>query len=179
MERLNAIFDSFKEDQDPASMTEDFVPKPMTSEEKDFLLSQLHVSAPSELKTRYIDLIVKYHDICSKGKFDLGRTDVIEHKVSMKTEEPIHTRQFRIPLEHRQTIYDWVDELLKKGAIEVSRSRFNSPIFLVPKPHGHDMRAVLDFRAVNLIYVPDRYTCLLYTSPSPRDLSTSRMPSSA
>ena len=24
-----------------------------------------------------------------------------------------------------------------------------------------------------------RYTCLLYTSPSPRDLSTSRMPSSA
>ena len=26
---------------------------------------------------------------------------------------------------------------------------------------------------------PDGYTCLLYTSPSPRDLSTSRMPSSA
>ena len=25
----------------------------------------------------------------------------------------------------------------------------------------------------------DQYTCLLYTSPSPRDLSTSRMPSSA
>ena len=58
-------------------------------------------------------------------------------------------------MEHRQTIYDWVDELLKKGAIEVSRSRFNSPIFLVP---GHGMRAVLDFRAVNLNSVPDRYT---------------------
>ena len=26
---------------------------------------------------------------------------------------------------------------------------------------------------------PPTYTCLLYTSPSPRDLSTSRMPSSA
>ena len=26
---------------------------------------------------------------------------------------------------------------------------------------------------------PVHYTCLLYTSPSPRDLSTSRMPSSA
>ena len=25
----------------------------------------------------------------------------------------------------------------------------------------------------------DKFTCLLYTSPSPRDLSTSRMPSSA
>ena len=51
-----------------------------------------------------------------------------------------------------------MDELLKKGAIEVSRSWFNSPIFLVPKPHGHGMRAVLDFRAVNLNSVPDRYT---------------------
>mgnify|MGYP003324666249 CR=1 FL=1 len=27
--------------------------------------------------------------------------------------------------------------------------------------------------------VADHYACLLYTSPSPRDLSTSRMPSSA
>ena len=94
----------------------------MTSEEKYFLLSHFNVSAPSEWKARYMDLVVKYHDVCSKGKFDLGRTDVIEHKVCMKIEEPIHTRQFRIPLEHRQTIYDWVDELLKKGAIEVSRS---------------------------------------------------------
>ena len=28
-------------------------------------------------------------------------------------------------------------------------------------------------------FVTSWYTCLLYTSPSPRDLSTSRMPSSA
>ena len=27
--------------------------------------------------------------------------------------------------------------------------------------------------------IPEAYGCLLYTSPSPRDLSTSRMPSSA
>ena len=30
-----------------------------------------------------------------------------------------------------------------------------------------------------LINIVDQYSCLLYTSPSPRDLSTSRMPSSA
>ena len=30
------------------------------------------------------------------------------------------------------------------------------------------------------VWIPNnRYACLLYTSPSPRDLSTSRMPSSA
>ena len=36
-------------------------------------------------------------------------------------------------------------------------------------------------RVVDPIYESGKsiYTCLLYTSPSPRDLSTSRMPSSA
>ena len=33
--------------------------------------------------------------------------------------------------------------------------------------------------AFPIAYYMARYTCLLYTSPSPRDLSTSRMPSSA
>jgi len=33
--------------------------------------------------------------------------------------------------------------------------------------------------AVTLKVISERYLCLLYTSPSPRDLSTSRMPSSA
>ena len=40
----------------------------------------------------------------------------------------------------------------------MSRSTYNSPIFLVPKLHGQGMRAVLDYRAVNLKLKPDRYT---------------------
>ena len=37
-----------------------------------------------------------------------------------------------------------------------------------------------DFKTDEGKFIPiDRNTCLLYTSPSPRDLSTSRMPSSA
>ena len=32
---------------------------------------------------------------------------------------------------------------------------------------------------IDLAYEPNKFSCLLYTSPSPRDLSTSRMPSSA
>ena len=40
---------------------------------------------------------------------------------------------------------------------------------------------LLEVLAENQVTVPElgTYTCLLYTSPSPRDLSTSRMPSSA
>ena len=68
----------------------------------------------------------------SKGKFGLGWMDVLEHKIDLTDDNPVHICQFRIPLEHRQMIYDCVDKLLKTGAIEVSRSTYNSPIFLVP-----------------------------------------------
>ena len=104
---IEALFDSFA--SEPKEKGGEYVPPKMTIEEKDFLTSKVNIAAPSEWKAKYMDIIVAFHDVCSKGKFDLGRTDVIEHKVSMKTEEPIHIRQFRIPLEHRQTIYDWVD----------------------------------------------------------------------
>ena len=39
--------------------------------------------------------------------------------------------------------------------------------------------ALTSVRAVIVPHAGYMYSCLLYTSPSPRDLSTSRMPSSA
>ena len=70
-----------------------------------------------EFLHRYRQLIFDYHDVCSKLKFDIGPKNVIEHKVVLNSQDPIHVRQFWIPFEHRQTIYYWVNELLKKGAI--------------------------------------------------------------
>ena len=49
----------------------------------------------------YQQLIFDYHDVCSKSKYDIGRTEVIEHKVVLNSPDPIHVRQFRIPFEHR------------------------------------------------------------------------------
>ena len=59
----------------------------------------------------------------------------------------------------------------------------------MPLSYTTDVFAQSDVSAIEEITVTARqreesladapYTCLLYTSPSPRDLSTSRMPSSA
>ena len=56
-----------------------------------------------------------------------------------------------------------------------------------PKPRVATLRKINKINTYELIDEglilwfpgPESYTCLLYTSPSPRDLSTSRMPSSA
>ena len=49
-----------------------------------------------------------------------------------------------------------------------------------PKDHWAILENILNFVAFECTDDPDYLSdCLLYTSPSPRDLSTSRMPSSA
>ena len=49
-------------------------------------------------------------------------------------------------------------------------------IFRLVEPSGRVGHVELDFHNGAILMISD---CLLYTSPSPRDLSTSRMPSSA
>ena len=118
----------------------------------------INIQAPDPWATTYRKLLYRHQDVISKGKFNLGWADIVEHKINLTDDDPVHVRQFRIPLEYRPTIYNWVDELLKKGEIAVSRSTYNLPIFLVQKLHGQGMRTVLDYCTVNLKSKPDRYT---------------------
>jgi hypothetical protein len=60
----------------------------------------LQIHATGSKRTRYRDLILQYHDVISKDKFDLGRSSVIKHKIKMRDGQPLHARQFRIPFAH-------------------------------------------------------------------------------
>ena len=66
-----------------------------------------------------------------------------------------------------------MDDLLQEFLTETSESLDVVDLELVRFEQEPNNEKILDniFRLV--------HTCLLYTSPSPRDLSTSRMPSSA
>ena len=52
-------------------------------------------------------------------------------------------------------------------------------IFELRKEAQDLLDRVKDFMEKEIYPSEQTYSCLLYTSPSPRDLSTSRMPSSA
>ena len=162
-ETVNSIFGTIgKEPKEPKKgQVEE-----LSGEMRERLMSKLNINAPDEWKAKYLRLILQYHDVISKDKFDLGHSSVIKHVIRMKDEIPVHQRQFRIPFAHEKLIFDYVDELLKKGAIEVSRSPYNSAIFCVAKKAAPDadpndpapLRVVLDYRAVNAKSLPDRYS---------------------
>jgi hypothetical protein len=138
---------------------------PLKQKEKKVLKEQLQVLGEEPWRQQYIDLMLRYHDICSKDKFNLDCADVIEHSIVMEEERPVHQRQFRVPFAHEEVLYEYVDKLLKSGAIEFSRSPYNSAVFCVAKKQLPNavpgdpvpLRVVLDFRAVNLKSLPDCY----------------------
>jgi hypothetical protein len=79
------------------------------------------------------------------------------HDIELKTEDPIYIKQFRIPEAQREAVQKHIEELLKLGVVRPSRSKFNSPIFVVNKKDG-GMRIVQEFRAINQNTHVDKYS---------------------
>ena len=109
------------------------------------------------LQEDYISLILKNHDVFSEDRYDLGRTTVMEHSVQLKDSEPVYVKQFRIPESHRSVLTKHLNNWLKLGVVSPSKSKYNSPIFCVPKKDG-TLRPVLDFRAINDKSHVDKYS---------------------
>ena len=73
-----------------------------------------------------------------------------------------------------------IDELFKK--LKAENKKAFMPFITAGDPDLQTTTALLktlDAAGCHLVELGIPYSCLLYTSPSPRDLSTSRMPSSA
>lgn len=72
----------------------------------------------------------------SKTPTDIGKATHFEHSVMLKNFDPIFRKQFRIPDAHREALEDQVKDWLAMGIIEPCHSRYNAPIFVVPKKGG-------------------------------------------
>ena len=130
----------------------------MTKAKEDFIRNNANVSnVPVEFQNQYLDLLCKHHTIFSGEKNDIGRSDLIQHEIHLKNNDPIYVKQFKIPDTHREYLEDQVKEWLKMGIVQPTRSRYNSPMFLVNKKDG-GFRVVQDFRALNNNSHLDKYS---------------------
>ena len=131
-------------------------PVPLTPERRAEFLKDLNLKVPANELAAYQKLLLDNFDVFSRHKLDLGTANNFEHTIKLKTNEPVYVKQFRIPESHRDALLTQVNEWLKLGIIQPTHSRFNSPIFVVPKKDG-TMRFVLDYRALNANSLDDRY----------------------
>jgi hypothetical protein len=110
------------------------------------------LECPSTHMEDYCALLAKHRHIFSMNKNEIGFCSTFLHKLFMKTDEPVYVKQFKIPEAHHQYLQDQVKEWLRLGIIQPSRSRYNSPVFLVEKKDG-SKRVVQDFRSLNANWI--------------------------
>ncbi|BFF95728.1 uncharacterized protein DMAD_13070 [Drosophila madeirensis] len=92
------------------------------------------------------------------AKFDglTGVSNIAEHVIVMRDDRPIKQRYYPRNPAMQGIIHAQVDELLRDGCIEPSKSPHSAPIVLVGKKTG-ETRMCVDFRQLNARSVPDAY----------------------
>ena len=111
---------------------------------------------PPENLANLEQLLNKYTDILAKKGDPVGLCDLYEPSISLDTEEPIYVAQYPIPYKMRSEMKKSVDEFLKEGIIQYSKSPYNAPTIMVTKK-DEGFRMVIDYRKLNLHVVTDPF----------------------
>ncbi|KAE9284952.1 hypothetical protein PR003_g26723, partial [Phytophthora rubi] len=77
--------------------------------------------------------------------------------IDVQGHTPIKQRARRVPLKHLKKLYELLKGLLKAGLIAFSKSPWASPILIVLKKNGVDIRLCIDYKMVNAITVLMEY----------------------
>ena len=113
-------------------------------------------SLSPEQRSKLMELLSKHASVFSAGPEDMGRTNLIYHKIELEQSEPVRQGLRRIPHEQIKVLKNEVDKLQKMGAIEQSHSPFASPTILVKKKDG-TMRLCIDYRRLNSVTKKDAH----------------------
>uniref|UniRef100_A0A5S6Q9K0 RNA-directed DNA polymerase n=1 Tax=Trichuris muris TaxID=70415 RepID=A0A5S6Q9K0_TRIMR len=92
-------------------------------------------------------LLREYADIFADGE-NLGRTDVVQHRIDTGDAEPRRQPPRRIPFHQRKIVEQETQRMLRQGIIEPAEGPWASSIVLVRKKDG-TFRFCVDYRKLN------------------------------
>ncbi len=105
----------------------------------------------------FFTLLHKYSEAIALPGESLGAADEGEHHITLKSETKlVYIPAYRLQHSQIQFLDEQIKDMLKQGAVQHSRSPWNSPLFLVSKKDGH-FEPVIDFRKVSEGNEDDRY----------------------
>ena len=121
---------------------------------------ELQGSLPGELtesqKERFVALLSQYSDVLAASSDDLGRTNILSHKIDTGNASPIRQQARQIPLPQREKVQELLQDMMQKRVISPSKSPWASPVVLVKKKDG-STRFCIDYRKVNEVTRKDAY----------------------
>lgn len=102
----------------------------------------------TEQLERVKSLLKENSNVFSKGLLDLGKTDLVQHKIELEDETLFKQPYRRIPPNMLKGVREHVKEMLDSGVIRESKSNYSSNVVLFRKSDG-SLRFCIDLRMLN------------------------------
>lgn len=120
-----------------------------------------HDHIPPQEKHKLINLLRKYPNVFKTENDPLSATNLQEHKIKTKTDDPIYSKNYRYPHHFKENIKEEIKKMLESKIIRPSNSPYNSPVWIVPKKIDasgkRKIRMVIDYRKLNRETIQDKY----------------------
>ena len=100
------------------------------------------------------DCVVDARDIFALSELERGEVGEIMHEIDTGDSSPIHQTPRQVPFFLRPKISRMVDDTLRAGVMEESKSPWASPVVLVKKTDG-ELRFCVDYQAQNAVTQKD------------------------
>ena len=108
-----------------------------------------------EDKAKIEDLLVEFHDIFARHRFDIGMNEDIKVKHTPEDDYPAYSQSLPAPINLKEDILVELAMLHKYGIITtLPFSKYASPIFAQKKPNGK-LRLLVDLRKINNLISDD------------------------
>ena len=101
-------------------------------------------------------LLENFGDIFALGDLELGKTNLVKHRIVLKDEVPFKEKYRRIPYNQYDEVRKHLQDMLDVGAISRCESPWASPVVLVRKKDG-SLRFCIDLRKLNERTVKDAH----------------------
>jgi hypothetical protein len=108
------------------------------------MLSVEKLEITSEEKMNLSELIEEFEDVFALNPTELGRTNVVEHRIDTGNSAPLIQPPRRVPFALKAKVDELVNEMMKQGVVQPSTSPWSSPIVLVAKKDGSTWFCVAD-----------------------------------
>ena len=102
------------------------IPKEELSSEENEVINKMVKDLPnkltSEQKEQVREVLVQNRNIISTSEYDIGRTDLVEHRIDTGDNRPIRQPLRRRPFQYTDYIKDEMTRMLEHGIIEPATS---------------------------------------------------------
>lgn len=124
------------------------------------LIRIIHSNTPKYAHDLLTPLCMEFSDIFHLENDRSTVNNFYTQKLTLKDNEPVYTRNYRLPQSQKAFIDGEVHRLSVNNLIESSESNYNAPLILVPKKSvdgAPKFRMCVDYRKLNRKLIPDRF----------------------